>query len=147
MVKGFTVQKQATLAFVMEKSLLDENTFLSGSGDHNIKLRHIYTKECIHTFTGHNQCVWSVCPLDKNRFLSVSGDKTIKLWHINTKECLCTFTGHTNSIYSICRLDENRFLSGSYDQTIKLWQVPTLTLKDYCNFFPFQKQAVLAFER
>ena len=75
--------------------------------------------------------------LDKNRFLSASWDHTIKLWQIDTKECTHTFTGHTEIVPSVCRLDENRFLSGSYDKTIKLWQVPNLTLKDYCNFFPF----------
>jgi len=90
-------------------------------------------KECIYTFEGHTDWVYSVCFSPCSNYIcSSSSDKTIKLWDIETKECIYTFEGHTKWITSICFSSCGKYIcSGSGDKTIKLWDVSNLNIIPY----------------
>jgi WD40 repeat protein len=60
--------------------------------DNTITLWDIKHKDCLHTFSGHEECITSVC-FDTNGTLlaSVSKDGHVKIWSIEKKICLDTF--------------------------------------------------------
>ena len=60
--------------------------------DKTIKLWDITTGECLQTFYGHSDAVWSIALAPNGRTLvSGSQDETIKIWDIETGKCLETW--------------------------------------------------------
>jgi WD40 repeat protein/serine/threonine protein kinase len=96
------------------------------NGDDTLKLWDIATGECLRTFTGHTDCVTSVCfNADGKLALSGSYDNTFKLWDVVTGECLRTMR-HADCVTSVCFTTNGRLaLSGSWDKTLKLWDMKT----------------------
>jgi WD40 repeat protein len=100
---------------------------VSGSTDHTIKLWEIKSGNCLKTFEGHTNWVFSVA-FSPNGDTVVSGshDQSVKLWNVKTGKCLSTFTGHEHLVSSVAfSFDGEIIASGSQDQSIRLWDIKT----------------------
>ena len=105
----------------------DNQTLISASGDHTIKLWNAQTGKEILTLEGHVRAVMSLAISSSGKILaSGSADHTIKLWDLNTGQLIQTLEGHNNSILSLTISANGKILaSGSADHTIKLWDLNT----------------------
>ncbi|KAI9334103.1 WD40-repeat-containing domain protein [Obelidium mucronatum] len=134
----------------------DGQTVVS-AGDKTIKIWSIVTGECIKTFEGHTQSVYTVCLChhDGQTVASGSRDKTCesrfhrmdkrlyplhktrlcKVWSLSSGACTWTLEGHTKSVKSVALSpDGQTVVSGSPDNTIKLWSLRTGScLKTFVN--------------
>ena len=97
---------------------------LSGSDDKTMKLWHMNTGECVHTFTGHSNRVCCVrFGHDETYVVSGSWDNTIRVWRKSSGECLQTLEGHTGAVNALdVSADGEYILSGSDDRTLRLWE-------------------------
>jgi len=91
---------------------------LTGSLDGTIRLTHIPSGRCVHTFFGHVEGVWSLAA-DSLRMASGAEDKTLKIWDTRTGQCERTLTGHTGPVTCVGLSDE-RVVSGSEDGTVRV---------------------------
>ena len=62
-----------------------------GSGDRLIKRWNITTGECLQTYTGHTNWVWSIAYTScGSRIVSAGEDETIKIWNVEDSQALHT---------------------------------------------------------
>lgn len=108
-------------ASVWAALLLQQGVMATGSADKTIKLWK--AGKCVHTYTGHEDCVRDLALISACQFLSCANDATIRRW-TTTGECLQVYYGHTSFIYSITVLPgENEFVTGSEDRSVKVWNL------------------------
>jgi WD40 repeat protein len=68
-----------------------ESQLLVGSGDRQITRWNISTGECLQTYLGHTNWVWSIIYRpDGLGFISAGEDETIKIWEIDRPQALHT---------------------------------------------------------
>ncbi len=68
-----------------------EYQLLVGSGDRLITRWQISTGECLQTYTGHTNWVWSIIySPDGLSFVSAGEDETIKIWNVDQSQALHT---------------------------------------------------------
>jgi F-box/WD-40 domain protein MET30 len=91
---------------------------LTGSLDGTVRLTHIPSGRCVHTFFGHVEGIWSLAA-DSLRMASGAEDKTLKIWDPRTGQCERTLTGHTGPVTCVGLSDE-RVVSGSEDGTVRV---------------------------
>jgi len=93
----------------------DGARLLTGSRDHTAKLWDAATGDCIRTFAGHTDGVYSVAfSPDGTQVLTGSSDSTAKLWDAASGECIRTFQAHAGSVTSVAfSPDGNRVLAGT----------------------------------
>ncbi|MDZ8140386.1 MAG: NACHT domain-containing protein [Nostoc sp. DedQUE04] len=102
----------------------DGKKLLSGGGK-TVKLWDVNTSQCLKTFKGHTDWIWSVAfSPDGQTVVSSSNDHTIRLWDINTAECIKILSGHTHWVRSVAFSPNGQMLaSSSEDRTVKLWDI------------------------
>lgn len=102
-----------------------EDTLVSGSYDHTVRVWKISTGETVHQLRGHDQKVYSVV-LDNARRRCISGsmDNTVKIWSLGTGTCLHTLNGHT-SLVGLLDLKDDRLVSAAADATLRIWDPET----------------------
>lgn len=114
--------------------------FVSGSADKNIKIWDLQNFRLLNTLKGHSGKINSL-DLNPNGKIIISGstDKTIKIWERQTGNLLITlggfFAGHSASVLVVKFTKNYQYiLSGSEDETIKLWDLkskkPVYTIVD-----------------
>ena len=98
----------------------------SSSIDSTVKVWDTDTAECLKTYTGERQWIWSVAYSPDGQTLASGGeDNTITLWNINTDECRA-LQGHHAWVWSIAWCPHHNLLaSASYDRTVRLWDTDT----------------------
>jgi F-box and WD-40 domain protein CDC4 len=98
-----------------------EDTLVSGSYDHSVRVWRISTGETVHQLRGHVAKVYSVV-LDKkrNRCISGSMDNSVKIWSLETGSCLYTLEGHS-SLVGLLDLRDDRLVSAAADSTLRIW--------------------------
>ena len=115
--------------------IIHQNTLISSSDDHTIKIWNLETGECIKTLIGHSLWVRNML-IFQNKLISCASDKTIKICDLNSFECIKTLKGHKEGIRNIL-MYENHLISCSNDTTIKIWDITTAvsikTLKGHQN--------------
>ncbi|HBB34353.1 MAG TPA: hypothetical protein DDZ80_16510 [Cyanobacteria bacterium UBA8803] len=128
----------------------------SSSFDRTVKLWDVQTGECLKTFLGHTNRVWTVAyHPNGQQIVSGGDDHATKLWSIKTGRCTKTFKGHTNAVLSLALSAECRYLaSGHEDQTVRLWDIQSgaivQTLREHTNrvwsvaFHPTSQYPLLA---
>ncbi|MFB8789975.1 MAG: NB-ARC domain-containing protein [Potamolinea sp.] len=103
---------------------------VSSSFDRTVKLWDLMTGECLKTFLGHTNRVWTVAYHPKGRQIASGGDDhATKLWNLKLGRCQKTFKGHTNAVISLALSPDGNYLaSGHEDQTVRLWDIKNATL-------------------
>ena len=99
--------------------------FLNGGGDSTLQVWDIETKQCLRTFEGHTDGVFSVSiTSDGKTAVSASRDKTLRVWDIKSGQCLRALEGHTDGVFSVSiTSDGRRAVSGSRDKTFRVWDI------------------------
>ena len=74
---------------------------LTASDDGTAKLWSGETGDCLRTFSGHGDAVWSTASsADGASVLTASYEHTAKLWSAETGDCRRTFSGHGDAVWS-----------------------------------------------
>jgi len=105
----------------------DDSWFVSQSGDNDISLWNVATKQLQWTVKTHNeyitQCILSS---DDHYIISASYDGTLQIWTLLTGALMYTLEGHTDFVCSCSLSADNQFLlSTSNDDTMRMWSVTT----------------------
>ncbi|MEP0885603.1 NB-ARC domain-containing protein [Trichocoleus sp. ST-U3] len=134
----------------------DTQQLASSSFDRTVKLWDVQTGECLKTFLGHTNRVWTVAYHPNGQQIASGGDDhATKLWNLKTGRCTKTVKGHTNAVLSLAITPDSRYLaSGHEDQTMRLWDIKSGTLlktfREHTNrvwsvaFQPAHQQPLLA---
>ncbi|MFB2978426.1 WD40 repeat domain-containing protein [Microseira sp. BLCC-F43] len=95
--------------------------------DNKLKIWHLKTKECLHTFDEHKDRILTVAIHPEGLIFASSGhDKNIRLWSIEDKKCFRTLKGHEGAVESVMFSPKGGIIvSSSQDQTIKIWDLFT----------------------
>lgn len=105
---------------------LDNNTLLSCSWDHTIKVWDLALEGMKSEFTGNKSFFdVSFSPLS-GLILTCSADKNIRLYDPRASQGAIvkqTYLGHTQWVQSVAwsKTHEHLFISGAYDNQVKLW--------------------------
>jgi WD40 repeat protein len=100
----------------------NQNRFVSGGEDGEIKVWCLDTGKCVRTIHDHKS---GVCSLVVNargdRIVSGHEDGKVKVWRVENGECAKTINAHTNCVMALLITNGDKLVSGSSDQTIKFW--------------------------
>ena len=104
----------------------DGKLLASSSIDNTVKIWNTNTGECLKTYRGEQQWIWSVAFSPDGKLLASGGeDCIIRLWNIHTDECR-VLQGHHSWIWSLAfHPHKNILASASYDLSIRLWDTDT----------------------
>jgi hypothetical protein len=106
----------------------DDADVLTCSSDGTIRRWNRSTGECIRTYIGHNDCVYSILyEKETKRIFSGSADRTILVWDAETGENVGVMKGHKGDVFSLAFLNSTKIVSSSADGMIKLWDATTFT--------------------
>lgn len=110
---------------------IDNNTVVTGSSDHSLKLVDVEKLEGIQTIKTKDSITTSI-DYCHNTLLTSHEDGFIRMWDFrNSNSPVSTFKSHAK-FASCSKFHKNPhiFASGAYDQTIKIW--------DSRSVFPLQ---------
>ncbi len=99
--------------------------FLSGHGDHTLRMWSTKTGDCLKILKGHTNLVTSV-RFSSNGREAISGgdDRTVRLWDLYTGKNLLALRGHSESVSSVAYFQDGTLvISGSWDNTIRVWRL------------------------
>lgn len=91
--------------------MVSDVEFLSVSNDTTIR-RWLITGDCMETFHGHTNFIYSISLLaDGQGFVSSGEDRTVKVW--KEGECKQTITLPAQSVWSVCSLPNGDIVAGA----------------------------------
>ncbi|KAI8615177.1 hypothetical protein BC830DRAFT_320710 [Chytriomyces sp. MP71] len=98
---------------------------VSGSYDSTVRVWDLVAGECIHTFRGHREKVYSVgYSHELGRAVSGSLDATVKVWCTRTGVLLHNLEGHS-SLVGLLELSPEYLVSAAADQSLRIWSPTT----------------------
>ncbi|KAK5201007.1 hypothetical protein LTR16_004159 [Cryomyces antarcticus] len=92
---------------------------LTGALDSTIRLWHVPSGRCLHTFFGHVEGVWALAA-DTLRLVSGAEDRMVKVWDPRTGKCERTHTGHLGPVTCV-GLSDSRLCTGSEDCEVRMY--------------------------
>ena len=130
---------------VYDLALIGENFLASSSGDMQVIIWDLITKQVKFNLSGHTDIVYGLKLVNVTILASGSQDKTIRLWNVVTGQQVGILQGHTNTIYgSVDLFETNVLITGSWDKQIKLWNINMKSeFKDLNTSYTIQSLAVL----
>ncbi|KAG8444437.1 hypothetical protein GDO86_009568 [Hymenochirus boettgeri] len=107
-----------------------EQLIISGSWDHTVKLWDPSIGKSLHTFTGHENIVYSSIwsPHIPGCFASASGDQTLRIWDVRKPVSKVIIPAHQAEILSCdwCKYDQNMLVTGAVDCSLRGWDLRTV---------------------
>jgi WD40 repeat protein len=103
-------------------------TLVTGSSDRKVKLWDVKTGKIIQRWTGHTDCVTSVCwSAGGDRVVSGSWDGTARVWNVKTgKTILEINTGHKTVWAVKYSPDNTQIATGGFNESVaKIWDAKT----------------------
>ncbi|KAI8613331.1 hypothetical protein BC830DRAFT_1230569 [Chytriomyces sp. MP71] len=98
---------------------------VSGSYDCTVRVWDLVAGECVHTFRGHREKVYSVgYSHELGRAVSGSLDATVKVWCTRTGVLLHNLEGHS-SLVGLLELSPEYLVSAAADQSLRIWAPTT----------------------
>lgn len=98
----------------------------------------IATGSNVCILNGHEDIIYSLCPINERFLCSGSGDRTIRIWDLQKYQyCASTFyicrascakilKGHEERVSALLMLNQSAHLvSGSGDHSIRIWNIDT----------------------
>lgn len=103
----------------------ENQTFISSSSDHFIKIWNAADGSCLHTLQGHQGVITSLTLLDGGRLASASMDNTVRIWDLDKGECLHTLQANNRDepISSFLLFQDRQLITGLSNGTIKIWDL------------------------
>jgi len=83
------------------------HNYVACSGDYEIEIWNIETKQCVKNIEGHTSGIYSLLAFELNgkKYLaSGSDDNIIKIWDLLTYNCIATLTGHSRHVVNMIGL-------------------------------------------
>ncbi|KAJ3138501.1 SCF ubiquitin ligase complex subunit cdc4 [Physocladia obscura] len=94
---------------------------VSGSYDCTVRVWDLIEGECVYTFRGHREKVYSVgYSHELSRAVSGSLDTTVKVWCTRTGVLLHNLEGHT-SLVGLLELSSSYLVSAAADHSLRIW--------------------------
>ncbi|KAJ3112175.1 SCF ubiquitin ligase complex subunit cdc4 [Physocladia obscura] len=94
---------------------------VSGSYDCTVRVWDLLEGECIYTFRGHREKVYSVgYSHELSRAVSGSLDASVKVWCTRTGVLLHSLEGHT-SLVGLLELSPSYLVSAAADHSLRIW--------------------------
>lgn len=86
----------------------------------------IPTRVIKHTFTGHEQDIYSLDFSRNGRHIaSGSGDRTVRLWDVEAAQCIMTFSIE-DGVTTVAISPDGRYVAaGSLDKRVRVWDTTT----------------------
>ncbi|KAJ3380075.1 SCF ubiquitin ligase complex subunit cdc4 [Entophlyctis sp. JEL0112] len=98
---------------------------VSGSYDCTVRVWDLVEGECVYTFRGHREKVYSVgYNHELGRAVSGSLDACVKVWCTKTGVLLHSLEGHT-SLVGLLELSTDYLVSAAADQSLRIWAPQT----------------------
>lgn len=96
----------------------------TGAEDKVIRVWDIAARQIKHSFTGHDQDIYSLDFARNGRIIaSGSGDRTVRLWDLETNAQVCTFSIE-DGVTTVAISPDNRFVAaGSLDKSVRVWDI------------------------
>ena len=92
-------------------AVLNSSEFLSSSNDSSIR-RWMTSGECLHTYYGHSNFVYSIAILPNGEdFVSAGEDRTLRVW--KGGNCVQTIPHATQSVWCVCVLQNGDIATGA----------------------------------
>ncbi|KAI7154458.1 WD40 repeat-like protein [Hortaea werneckii] len=104
----------------------DGRYLATGAEDKVIRVWDIAQKAIRHSFTGHEQDIYSLDFASDGRYIaSGSGDRTIRLWDIQENQCVLTLSIE-DGVTTVAISPDGRFVAaGSLDKSVRIWDTQT----------------------
>ncbi|KAF2273843.1 WD40 repeat-like protein [Westerdykella ornata] len=98
----------------------------TGAEDKVIRVWDIATRSIKHTFTGHEQDIYSLDFARNGRLIaSGSGDRSVRLWDLDTNQNVVTFHIE-DGVTTVAISPDNRLVAaGSLDKSVRVWDINT----------------------
>jgi WD40 repeat protein len=109
---------------------LDDDSIVSGSFDHSVKIWKLATGECSATLSGgpsngeiDRNSVQSIATFNSNYIAVGSSSKYVHIWDATEGQRIATLKGHHGSIQGVAVLAPGIVASCSSDRSIRVWDV------------------------
>ncbi|KAI9757839.1 MAG: hypothetical protein M4579_003275 [Chaenotheca gracillima] len=121
-----TVEKEGDL-YIRSVCFSPDGRYLAaGAEDRIIRVWDIASRTIKHTFTGHEQDIYSLDFSRSGRYIaSGSGDRTVRLWDLETGQCFLTLTIE-DGVTTVAMSPDSRYVAaGSLDKSVRVWDIQT----------------------
>lgn len=128
---------------VQSVAWIDNETFATGSLDHEIAIWRLGLQQPIRRFRGHSKGVTTIQVIaDGNLIVSGALDQNIRVWDIESGELVRTLNNHTRAVNELKLRPSSQgsgirrlpmLASVSNDRTVRLWQPTIGRLVRFCR--------------
>ena len=102
----------------LNKSMNENNIFISGSLDKKIKIWKTNNNECLRTLEGHLHGILTLLINKDYEIISGAKDGLIKIWNTRRGLCKKTIKAHEKDVSALVIQNDDELISGSWDLSL-----------------------------